>query len=210
MERSERELLDILANHVRLLALTQIARMWFAGRRKADRHAENLSERLASAGWLRVSEILARPIRRLSAPLCEWQHAEPAPDFWELSRRLHQRASSPAALTTVVRATAKTCALFGIRRSSPAPVKLTQATHDLHVGEVFLTFARRGLPPGVSWVGEDVLPLTWPIQQRPDAVLVNSTGELVGAIEYGGDYPQQRLADLHHGLASIPLPYEIW
>ena len=80
--------------------------------------------------------------------------------------------------------------------------------------EPFLLGARptaaRGFPRGVHWVSEDVLPETWPIRQRPDALLVDDAGQYVRAVEYGGDYPEERLIDLHLGLSSIPLSYEIW
>jgi hypothetical protein len=126
------------------------------------------------------------------------------------SRRLHRRASFSAVRTVVVSATAKTCTLFGERRSAPISIKLTQTTHDLHVAELFLHYAAHGLEPGLRWVSEDVLPETWPLRQRPDALLIDDSGQWVRAVEYGGDYPPERLADLHDSLASIPLPYEVW
>ena len=49
-----------------------------------------------------------------------------------------------------------------------------------------------------------------PVPQRPDALLMDANGQIVRAIEYGGDYSHLRLAELHYGLASIPLAYEIW
>jgi hypothetical protein len=94
--------------------------------------------------------------------------------------------------------------------SGRAPsVKLTQLTHDLNVSELYLHFLRGGLPGGY-WLSEDRLPCDWPLQERPDALVRNETGEVIRAIEYGGDYPASRLAELHCGLASIPLAYEIW
>ena len=38
------------------------------------------------------------------------------------------------------------------------------------------------------WIGEDNLPFSWPVQQRPDAVLRSVAGSTYRAIEYGGDY----------------------
>ena len=43
------------------------------------------------------------------------------------------------------------------------------------------------------WVSEDRLPRDWPLKERPDALLRNEAGDLVRAIEYGGDYPASRL-----------------
>ena len=79
----------------------------------------------------------------------------------------------------------------------------------INVAELFLHFSRDGLP-GSRWISEDRLPSDWPLKVRPDALVRNETGDVVRAIEYGGDYPASRLAELHCGLSSIPLPYEIW
>lgn len=206
----EHKLLDVLANHVRFLAVGQLARASFAGQRLSGRRAAHAALTLADSGWLRLAKVLARPLQHLHQPLCQWRHTEPVPDFVVLSRRLHQRASLSAALTTIASATAKTCMLFGATRSSAARVKLTQTTHDLQVAEVFLRYVARGFAPGMHWVGEDNLPDTWPIRQRPDALLVDDAGQYVRAVEYGGDYSEERLIDLHRGLSTIPLSYEIW
>lgn len=210
MNQYELELLDILANHVRFLALAQVARVWFAGQRHAGRQAAQLVRKLASTGWLQVSDVFARPVEPLSGPLCQWQHAEPLPDFLDLSRRLRQRASLSAALTSVLRASTKTRALFAAGEFPTTRIKLTQTTHDLQVAEVCLHYIKVEQTSCVRWVSEDALPETWPLQQRPDALLVDADGQLVRAVEYGGDYSYQRLAELHHALASIPLAYEIW
>jgi hypothetical protein len=206
----EHALLDVLANHVRFLAVAQLARASFAGQRLSGRSAAQVALALADTGWLRLIKVLARPVQPLSQPLCQWRHAEPMPDFDVLSRRLHQRAKLSAALTAIVSATAKTSAMFGESRSSAARIKLTQTTHDLQVAEVFLHYVARGFAPGLQWVGEDELPDTWPIRQRPDALLVDDAGHYIRAVEYGGDYSQERLIDLHTGLSSIPLTYEVW
>ena len=87
-------------------------------------------------------------------------------------------------------------------------LKLTQMTHDLHVSEVFLRYRRRGQQ--AAWRSEDQLPSNWPLRSRPDAVLCNESGEIVHAVEYGGDYSATRLIELHVGFSEIDLSYEIW
>jgi hypothetical protein len=88
-------------------------------------------------------------------------------------------------------------------------VKVTQMTHDLNVSELYLHYRRSGLPDR-CWTSEDRLPRDWPLKERPDALLRNKAGDVVRAIEYGGDYPASRLAALHAGLLRIGLGYEIW
>jgi hypothetical protein len=82
-------------------------------------------------------------------------------------------------------------------------------THDLSVSELYLHYRKRGLP-GRCWTSEARLGRDWPIKERPDAVLRDEAGAIVRALEYGGDYTARRLAELHSGLSSIGLPYEIW
>ena len=112
-------------------------------------------------------------------------------------------------MTTVVTATRKTHNLFG-RGVVPRRPKLTQITHDLHVAEVFLAYCTRGFDVQRRWVLEDYFPDTWPIREQPDAILLDEEGKFLRAVEYGGDYSVERLEKLHHALARIWLPYEIW
>ena len=82
-------------------------------------------------------------------------------------------------------------------------------THDLNVSEIYLHYRKSGLP-NRCWISEDRLPHDWPLRERPDALLRNNDGQIVRAVEYGGDYPATRLAELHVGLSSIGIGYEIW
>ena len=81
-------------------------------------------------------------------------------------------------------------------------------THDLHVSEVFLRYRSMGRQH--EWCSEDQLAKGWPIRERPDAVLVDDDRDIVRAVEYGGDYSAERLAELHSGFSSVGLNYEIW
>ena len=60
------------------------------------------------------------------------------------------------------------------------------------------------------WLSEDQLPKSWPLDVRPDAVLLDVAGEPSVAIEYGGAYSAHRLEQLHDGFVSIGLGYELW
>ena len=174
----------------------------YGGRRESAR-------RLAAGGWLECYEILARPLRPLNAPLFGWVHGEAPPDFYGLSSLLHRRAACVPVVTTVVRASAKARWLFGVGGNG-VRIKLTQATHDLQVAEIYLRYAEQGLPKSKHWVHEDFLPGSWRLRQRPDAVVTDSDGEIVRAIEYGGDYSARRLFEFHRALSNLAIPYEIW
>jgi hypothetical protein len=205
----ERELLVVLANYVRMLSLSQAARIWWTADRRGLRRARESVGRLAAGGWLDSYQVFSRPVAPLSKPAAIWTINQRLPDFPKLSAWLHRRASASAAVTTVITATKKTHTLFG-RGVVPRRPKLTQITHDLHVAEVFLAYCARGFDVRQRWVLEDYFPDTWPIREQPDAILLDEQGKFARAVEYGGDYSVERLEKLHHALARIWLPYEIW
>ena len=110
-------------------------------------------------------------------------------------------------MTSFVFASPRSIVLFG--QGHAPSVKLTQMTHDLHVSEVYLHYRVNGLSSR-HWTSEDRLPRDWPLRERPDATLMDEEGHPYRAVEYGGNYPPTRLAELHEGLSSIELAYEIW
>ena len=207
MKRHEEQILRALANDVRVFSLRQVARIWWSDTRWGRNRARTAMKELDANGWLQIDRALARPLTELGSPLVTWSpNAEP-PDFWALSRTLHRRANQAASMTTIVFANARAVAWFA--RGRAPSVKLTQMTHDLHVAELYLHYRTNGLSAR-NWVSEDRLPREWPLRQRPDATLTDDRGRIYRAVEYGGDYPPQRLLELHEGMASIELSYEIW
>ena len=207
MRPHEEQILRALANDVRVLSLQQVARTWWTDTRWGRSRAKAAMTELESLGWLQIHRSLARPIDEMQEPLMSWSPRDDRPDFWRLSRVLHKRSMQDASMTTFVFASPKSIVLFG--RGRAPSVKLTHMTHDLHVAEVYLTYRRTGLSSR-HWISEDRLPSDWPLRERPDAALVNDDGQFYRAVEYGGNYPPSRLAELHEGLASIELDYEIW
>jgi hypothetical protein len=205
----EKEMLAVLAKHVRMMSLWQAARTWWTANRRGLRRARESAQRLAERDWVKSRRVFSRPVSPLSEPLLVWSLNMPIPDFQQLSTRLHRRARASAAVTTVVTATGKTRNLFGAG-GAPCRPKLTQVTHDLHVAEVFLAYRRMGFDVDRRWVGEDRLSDGWPIRVRPDALLLDEEGQFLRAVEYGGDYSIDRLVRLHNAMARIWLGYEIW
>lgn len=206
--RSEREheLLRALAEAVRLFTLTQVARTWWTDTRWGRHRAGRATEQLASRGLVHVRRVLARPLAILEAPIAVWKPGMATPPFEQLVRQLHDRARVPAQLVTVIFASQRTVVMFA---SGKRPtIKLTQITHDLHVSELYLHY--RSLGRSHEWLSEDRLPPSWPLRERPDAVLRDDQGRITRALEYGGDYPVARIEELHRGLARIGLAYELW
>jgi hypothetical protein len=207
MKTRQEHILRALANDVRVLSMRQVARTWWADTRWGRSRAETAMKELESGGWLRIHRSLARPVRELNGPLMSWRPGDDAPDARRAARLLHRRSLRDATMTTFVFAGPRSVALFGEGRAPS--VKLTHATHDLQVAEVYLHYRGRG-SPARRWISEDRLPPDWPLRERPDAVLADDAGRIRRALEYGGDYPPGRLAELHRAFSSIGLSYEIW
>ena len=205
MDRNE-EIIRVLASSVRVMSLQQVARDWWSDTRWGRSRANRTLGELTTAKLLHVRRVLSRPIAPLHATLTVWRPGEAEPDFETLAKQLHRRAMKPAHMLTIVFAARRSVALFS--PGAMPTIKLTQMTHDLHVSEVFLHYRRRGQQ--TAWLSEDHLPSDWPLRQRPDAVLCDHGGEIVHAVEYGGDYPAKRLIELHRGFSEIELSYEIW
>jgi hypothetical protein len=207
MKRHEQQIVRVLVNSVRVMTITQIASIWWTDTPWGRNRASAALKRLASEGWLHMQPALSRRIQSFVSPLIAWRPGENRPDFAAVARSLHQRARSDVRCVKIVFAASRAVIFFGSGRAPS--VKLTQMTHDLNVSQLYLHYRRSGLPDR-CWTSEDRLPRDWPLKLRPDALLRNKAGIVVRALDYGGDYPAGRLAQLHAGLSRIGLGYEIW
>lgn len=206
MNEREEEIVRTLADKVRVLTLSQVARTWWTESRWGKSRAKSALSRLEERKLVRLRRALARPIDLDERPMVQWSIGDVIPDLETVATYLHRRAMTDASMQSIVIAASKAVALFGSGRA--ASIKLTQLTHDLHVSEVYLRYRNGELVK--RWLSEDRLTVDWPVRVRPDAVLADETGQLSHVVEYGGDYPVDRLIELHEQLASIPLSYEIW
>jgi hypothetical protein len=207
MKRHEEQIVRVLADSVRVMTMAQIAGIWWTDTRWGRSRATAAINQLATEGWLHVQRALSRPVEAFASPLIGWCPGKRRPDFGVVARSLHRRAMADAKPVKVVFAATRAVTFFGSGRAPT--VKLTQMTHDLNVSELYLHYRRSGLPDR-CWTSEDRLPRDWPLKERPDALLRNDAGDFVRAVEYGGDYQTRRLSELHAGLSSIGLGYEIW
>ncbi|MCA9041362.1 MAG: hypothetical protein KDA65_13500, partial [Planctomycetaceae bacterium] len=192
---------------VRLFSIRQIAKTWWNLTRWGKSRACQTLAGLVKNGWLQQQSIFARPLPELSRPLLTWFPGAKKPNYHSIAQTLRRRANQEVKRVTILYATRQSVGLFG--RGRLPTLKLTQATHDLGVSELFLIYRRQGFSAG-RWQSEERLPADWPLSIRPDALLSDQQGNYQTGIEYGGDYPAQRLSELHAGFASIHLPYELW
>jgi len=199
--------LRVLCDSVRVLTLRQIAQTWWTDTRWGRSRASTSMKNLAQEGWVHRQRVLCRTIHAFALPLVDWQPGDRRPEFASVVLRLHRRAMVAAKPVKVVYAAKRAVTFFASGRAPS--VKLTQMTHDLNVSELYLHYRRNGFARR-HWLSEDRLPRDWPLRERPDGLLRNNRGELIRAVEYGGDYPKRRLVELHTGLASINLSYQLW
>ena len=205
----DEEILRLLCSKVRFFSLEQIARTWWTEEPREIRRARQRMMTLAKNAWLKPTTLLARPLLDLVGPIFNWHPGRSDPDFSAVSRALRRRWKLPARKVEVFLASHKAAAILG--GTTFGLVKnLCQATHDLHVSEVFLFYREYLSDAATLWVGEDSVISTRGAGKRPDAFLRDAQGRNLRVVEFGGAYKADRVQALHEHCSNQQLPYEIW
>ena len=92
----------------------------------------------------------------------------------------------------------------------PVILAPSQATHDIHLGALYLKLMKDAPTIAAGWIGEEILAPTREHQKLPDAILHDREGRPRLVIEFGGAYPADRLQAFHEDCAERALPYELW
>jgi hypothetical protein len=209
MTARDEEILRMLCFSVRFFCLEQIARTWWTSSPREVRRARQRMHALSDSGWMRHTVVLARPLLNLTGPISEWRPGLADPDFVHVSRALQRRWRMPARKVEVFLASQKASAILG--GASQGLVKhLCQATHDLHVADVFLFYLKNWPELATYWVGEDTMIPGSNLAKRPDAFLRSEQGTVVRVVEFGGAYKPDRVKALHEHCLKLNHPYEIW
>lgn len=195
------ELLHTLTHCVRLLTARQLA----------GEGCLRLAEKLASAGLLTRCIVRCGPLLVLQAPLASWEPGQLPPHFHTCAYRARIRGRGHVGPTTAFLASNRAAAVMG-GRGGPLKNPL-QATHDVHVAEVFLVLRRTSPHLASRWVGEDALPRTkrFRREQRPDAAIVDADGRVQQVTEFiGASYGPHRLVAIHQHCAKRGWRYDLW
>ncbi|MCP5127491.1 MAG: hypothetical protein H6973_18210 [Gammaproteobacteria bacterium] len=203
----DREILIALTHKVRLMSLDQIARTWWGNSPSALATARKRLTVL-SAYALQRMKLNAHPELTLTGPLFAWQPGQATPHFGGLSYRLKKRWDQAPVPTTVYIATEKAARQFGgfggkLRRP-------LQATHDLHVAQLYLQFLQTAPERAALWVSEERFAPERRHEKLPDAVLRDATGNITLVIEFGGAYDSKHVERVHLDCVTRSLPYELW
>ncbi len=205
----EREIVGALASKIPMLAFAQILGGWWPESKSAPTNARRRLSELVEAKLVVRERALARPLLVLAGPVFRWKPGEEAPAFGELSWRLQKRWTEPPREVMVYLATRRAASIFG-GRADGRITNPAQATHDIHLGELYLKLTREAPTLAAGWIGEDILAPTREHQKLPDAILHDREGRPRLVMEFGGSYPTERVKAFHEDCAARELPYEIW
>lgn len=206
--RRDLDLVECLALRVNLLSLAQIAAGWWPGQGHPIAYAQRRASQLVAGKLLQRYIVPAHPLLDLNEPVFHWSPGQAPPQCEPVSWRLRRRWNLPSERTAVFAASKLAANLFASYAGKR--VDSQHATHDLHVGQVYLWYQRAGFGPGLSWLGENAFPKAGFRIKDPDAFLVNSDGDPIRVIEFGGRYDAQRVADFHRHCLERDLSYELW
>jgi hypothetical protein len=202
------DLLRALTHHVRVLTLDQIARTWWSRTVRPKNNAKKCLRKLEQQGLVQCLTIMARPEIELPEPVFTWTPGDPDPNFGPIAYRLKNRWKEPFVPTQAVIATREAMRNYGGYIGGRAP-RDSEATHDIHLGQVYLHL--RGQQPELlqGWVSEaqQYAEGGGKNARLPD-VIIRDAGSAQLILEFAGAYSKQKL-EAFHGEASH-IQYQLW
>lgn len=205
----DHQIVAALVQKFRIATADQIARAWWPSSAAAISMASRRLRKLQKLGWIDSTTLFARPLLSLSGPFISWSPGKDAPPFQAISNRLRERWRMPARSVRVFNAS-RIANQHLVGKDRRAIKNFCQASHDLHVTEVFLHYLHHRPELADKWRGEDDIAGLRHHQVLPDAMLMDDCGEPICAVEFGGSYTAERLRDFHDDCFERQLPYEVW
>jgi hypothetical protein len=197
-------LLRALAVQVRAFTVDQIRRGWFV-EKENSRAALECCDRLEQCDLLTRRIMEAHPSIELRSPLYAWKPGQRHPtvtDFRAIAQASQARWNKPHTAVEVFVAAPRAARLFGAFVDARR-LKHCEASHDLHLSEVFLRYKKS--KAGKSWWGEGAFPklgLDIRFSKDPDAFLLNANSQATRIIEFAGSYDEEHLRCFHDHCAG--------
>lgn len=202
----DQDILDALTLRIRILSIAQLSRWFWTG--ETDRRCATKSiDRLVRAGLLDWKRFLVGPEVELNSPLASWRQGETRPDWDGIVWRTRTRWIGRVTAMRCVVAAPGGAARYGVTSHPP---RISEATHDLHVAQVFLRLRASNLERARRWDGEALRQFgRQPNAKVPDAIIRRAGTPL--AIEVvGASYGANKLNAFHGYCESQGLSYELW
>lgn len=204
---SEVSILRALAVQVRIASRDQIKRGWFGAAPTSCELTDDALMRLTSAGLIQSRIVEAHPILELKRPLFTWRLKDREPTdatFESLAEVIRARWAESEVPVEVYFATSRSVRLFGAFSDAIHP-KHCEATHDLHLAEVFVRYRLKTPLLVRKWNGESAFPklgFDFKGMKDPDAFLIDADARALRIIEFAGKYSADHLHAFHRHCAG--------
>lgn len=188
----------VLTNKVRILTLSQVARLSFDHVKHPRTSARQWLKRQANEDLVTLHEMMIHPEIDVTVPLLDYQPGNPTPDFEAIAWRAQSRWQDPVRPTLIAAATRKA----KLRRGGLVggrPIRIREATHDVHCASVYLSLRNSNEELAERWMPEDALPHS-DGDRLPDAII---TGEEPIVIDFVGAYAAKKLRQFHNEFQSM-------
>lgn len=209
--RRDLSIVSALTVRCRLMSLEQIAANWWPLATGSVHNVTRSLNRLIDAGLLDEFEVDIEMLPQMTKPLASWRPGivdEAIFDPQKISHQLQSRWHGQSQRCRVYAPTALAAHLYGsLTHGLHDPL---QATHDVHVAELYLLYRRRDPTLAEHWRGEGCFRKAGFALKDPDAFLVDSAFKPTFAVEFGGKYPAERVAAFDDHCRTHALPYELW
>ncbi len=197
-----------LALQVSILSREQIVRGWFAQTVEGDQAAAVSLHRLQDAQLICRRIVEAHPIVPLNQPLLAWSPGNPEPTQTTLvqtafiSNCRWLKDESPVEVFCSSPLAARLFGSFG----NAGRIKPCEATHDLHLSEVFIRYLTKTPTLARKWIGERALPkigFLFKGMKDPDAFLIDQNRKASRIVEFSGRYSIDHLRAFHQHCSGV-------
>ena len=197
--QAQRAILEALTTKVLVLSESQIKRGFFSSTQA--KLARGCLDSLAVAGLIEKHIVEAHPMLPLKRKVFSWKPGEAHPTTPELvgiEEKLRRRWQQPPEPAEVFLATRRAANLFG--SDARRPPTSEQATHDLHLSEIYIRYRKTKPKLAQTWCGEFALPKLGKevrFMKDPDAFILDDAGKAKYVIEFAGKYDRKHLFEIH-------------